>query len=182
MSSDTIVSSTNISANSTHDALADIPPLSTETSKPTYTSIYHCLDKLLENASAVPYPGTNLGHISLVLTDPEFIAINQTAAFILPIDPGPTATIPTQATGVHPTAAIIAEAQRDHTIHQTHIYNTYIDTKQLLRNIIINKAVQDKYINALKHRITKYNNVDPITIITQLKTNIVAVDMQVMTR
>ena len=168
MSSDTGVSSTNISAKFTH-ALADIPPLSTETSKPTYTSIYHFLDKLLENASAVPYPGTNIGHISLVLTDPEFIAINQTAFIPPPIDPGPIATIPTQATGVNPTAAIIAQAQRNHTI-QTCIYNTYIDTKQLLRNIIINK-VHDKYINPLKHRITKYNNVDPITIITHLKTN-----------
>ena len=167
MSSDTTVSSTNISAKFTH-ALADIPHMSTETAKPSYTSIYHFLDKLLENASSVPYPATNLGHIALVLTDLEYIAINGTA-FVPPPDPGPTATIPTQAAGVNPTGHVISQAHRDHTI-LTRIYNTYIDTKQLLRNIIINK-VDDKYINALKHRITKYNNIDPITIITHLKTN-----------
>ena len=168
MSSDTTVSSTNISAKFPH-ALADIPPLSTETNKPSYTSIYHFLDKLLQNASSVPYPASNLGHISLVLTDLEFTAINGTI-FVPPIDPGPTATIPTPAPNVNPTAAaIISQAHRDHII-RTRIYNTYNATKQLLRNIIINK-VDDKYINALKHRITKYNNVDPITLITHLKTN-----------
>ena len=162
MSSDTTVSSTNISAKFTH-ALADIPHMSTETAKPSYTSIYHFLDKLLENASSVPYPATNLGHIALVLTDLEYIAINQTA-FVPPIDPGPTATIPAQATGVNPTAAIISQAHRDHTI-LTRIYNhTYIDTKQLLRNIIINK-VNDKYINVLSLMLADGKTVRTINIL-----------------
>jgi len=162
MSTDTTISSANIAAKFPH-ALADIPSLSTETEKPSYTSIYHFLDKLIKNAASVPYPATNLGHIALVLTEQEYLAINETA-FIPPPDPGPTPTIP-----ANPTAAVISQAHRDHTT-RTRIYNTYNDTKQLLRNIIINK-VDDKYINAIKHRITKYNNIDPITIITHLKTH-----------
>ena len=139
MSTDSTVSSTNISAKFQYAArLADIPALSTETKKPTFTSIYHLflVDKLLANASSIPYPGTDLGHISLVLTDQEeFLTINnKNIASNPPADPGPTIVTPQGAT-----SAQIQQLHRDHATH-TCIYNTHIDTKQLLRKFIISKV------------------------------------------
>jgi hypothetical protein len=161
MSSDPSTSTTTIASKFTH-ALEDIPSISPDRTKPTYTTIYHFLDKLLENASSIPYPGTELGHLSLVLTNLEYLDINDNIPFEPPIDPGPTVDTPR---GADP--ATIQQANRDHDT-LTRNYNTYIDTKKLLRNMIINK-VDDMYINSLKHRITKYANVNPITIITHLK-------------
>ena len=115
MSTDSTVSSTNISAKFQYAArLADIPALSTETKKPTFTSIYHFLvDKLLANASSIPYPGTDLGHISLVLTDQEeFLTINnKNIASNPPADPGPTIVTPQGAT-----ASQIQQLHRDYVL------------------------------------------------------------------
>ncbi len=48
-------------------------------------------------------------------------------------------------------------------------HQTFCNAKTKLRNMII-KKVEDKYIQGLKHPITQYNRVDPITLLTHLWT------------
>ena len=155
------ISAADISAQFSHSQQS-LPRLSTATSKPTFTSIYHFHDKLIENASSIPLNNTDLGHLALVINAADYTAANGGNPFVPPTDPGLN---PTHAAGA--TAAQITENNRIHA-ETTRNFKTYQATKVLLRNMIIN-SVDDMYINSLKHRITKYSAIPPLTIINHLK-------------
>ena len=55
----------------------DMPKISTPGNRPTYTSLRMFQDKLNDNAMAVPFPKTTLGHLGLILPTETYKAINQ---------------------------------------------------------------------------------------------------------
>ena len=138
-----------------------MPRISTATSKPTYVSILDFQDKLIENATSVPFNRNVYGHLALVVDDQEYLQATNNV-WVDPVDPGLNPTIPNQAT-----AAQIQEHIHQHN-EQVQSYTTFITTKNLLCNMIVT-AVDDKYINALRHRITKYSEVEPIDLLNHLK-------------
>jgi hypothetical protein len=163
MTSNTIqISAADISAQFAHPQ-ETLPRLSTATSRPTFTSIYDFQDKLIENATSIPLNDTDLGHLALVISDNAFTMANGGTAHVPPTNPG--------LNPVHQTTATAPQIMENNRIHaeNTRNYKTYQTTKILLRNMIIN-SVDDIYINALKHRVTKYSTVAPIDLLTHLKT------------
>ena len=122
-----------------------MPHISIATTKPTYVSILEFQDKLIENVTAILFNRNVYGHLALMVDGQEYFdATNH--VWVEPVNPGLNPTIPNQAT-----AAQIQEHIRQ---HNEQAYTTFITTRNILHNIIIN-SVDDKYINALKHHITK---------------------------
>ena len=120
-------------------------------------------DKLIKNATAIPFNRTLYGHLALVVDDQEYLeATNQVWVDPVDLSLNPTTCIPNGAT-----AAQIQEHICQHN-EQVQVYSTFITTKNLLPNMIIN-VIDDKYINTLKHRIMKYSKVELLDLINHLK-------------
>ena len=138
-----------------------MPRISAATLEPNYVSILEFQDKLVKNATAIPFNRNVYDHLALVVDDQEYFqATNH--VWVDPVDPGLNPTIPNQAT-----AAQIQEHICEHN-EQVQAYITFITTKNLLCNMIVT-VVNDKYINVLRHCITKYSEVEPIDFLNHLK-------------
>jgi hypothetical protein len=141
---------------------ADMPKIATATTRPSYTSIVKFQDAINGQALAIPINDSDLGHLALVISPEDYASVNNDIAFIAPTSPG--------ANPVHvnnATAAQITETNRIFQVN-TNTYQVYQNTRTHLRNQIIN-STPDKYICALKHRITQYSNVTPLELLTHLK-------------
>ena len=139
----------------------EMPKISTPGNRPTYTSLRLFQDKLNENAMAVPFPKTTLGHLGLVLPVTTYKAINQNAAWEDPKEPDDDPETP-KSTGTFPAQEALRKWQR-----ATNRYNTFILTQEALKTQIL-KSVDDQYINALEHAITKYAQVTPRALLAHL--------------
>ena len=87
----------------------DMPPISTATEAPSYTSLEAFKDKLDVNAMNIPSWSTNLGHLYLTIKTADFTKANGSAV-IDPKDPGNIATAPTPVVRVATRSAIAAAA------------------------------------------------------------------------
>ena len=165
----------------------DMPPISTATEAPSYTSLEAFQDKLDVNAMNIPSWSTKLGHLYLTIETADFTKANGSAVTD-PTDPGNIATAPTPVVRVATRAAIAAaaaagdpapgdvtlpidpfaaqEAIRVHQQEQNE-YITFITTKTILQAMIIN-SVDDQYINKLCNPVTKYALVTPLQLLTHL--------------
>jgi hypothetical protein len=163
---------------------ADMPTISTLTEKPSYPSLRKFQDAINENAMAVSSYQTDLGHLVLVISDPQFLNVNNNTAFVPPPNPGasptdPTATIvagtrETTATAIATLPFTAAEAIRQFTQQQSD-YIRYKSTNIALKNQILN-SVADKYICHLKHTITRYAAITPLQLLTHLWTTYGTID------
>lgn len=174
-------------------ATADMPKISTITSKPSYTSIKRFQDKINENAMTIPSSQTDLGHLALVLDPTDFDTANGGIAFIPPVSPGNAPTDPTTGITSNSDAARTtrgATAADDAAINMLPFtapeairqynqrkqdHSTYVQATIALKNQIIN-AVDDKYISAQKDAITLYAKVTPLTLLTHLWTTYGTID------
>ena len=178
----------------------DMPKLSTETTKPNYTTIKKFTEALEQNAMSVPSAQTELGHLALVISDADYTIANEGNAWIPPTNPGkaPTNPVPTATTTeitttpvrntrsststtttVDPQAISMlpftaAEAIRAFN-EEKQEYQKYMHTRTALRNLILN-AVDDKYICKLKKPRTHYALVDPYNLVEHLQTTYGTVD------
>lgn len=146
-------------------APADMPKISSPTTgKPSFTTLDTYQKAINTQAMAVPSASNpNLGWIGLVLTEPDYLAVNNNIAVVEPANPGLAPVQPNPAT-----AAQIAENVRIHGLNANE-YQIFMTTRTQLRNMIIN-SVEDKYINTLAHAITRYNQVSPLDLLTHLWT------------
>ena len=124
----------------------DMPKISTPGSRPTYTSLRAFQDKLNDNAMAVPFPRTKLGHLGLVLPTATFKAINNNNEWQDPEEP-PEDPEPPKSTGTFPAHESLRKWQ-----NATTRYTTFILTQEALKTQIL-KSVDVQYINALEHTI-----------------------------
>jgi hypothetical protein len=76
----------------------NMPRISTDASKPTYSTLRAFQDAIQDNAMTIPSPQTELGHLALVISPADFFAVNARTAFIVPTDPGLAPTNPAAAT------------------------------------------------------------------------------------
>lgn len=164
----------------------NMPRISTDASKPTYSTLRAFQDAIQDNAMTIPSPQTELGHLALVISPADFFAVNARTAFIVPTDPGLAPTNPASATRAGATtrasagadaAAAVPDPTSDLAFtgpealrafkEAKETFNTYNKAKTALRNLILN-SVHDTYICALKEKITRYRMVEPITILNHL--------------
>ncbi len=135
---------------------------STATGEPTYTTINKFQKAINKQALSVPsatYP--TLGWIGQVITNQEFLRINNNEAFVAPANPGIAPTHPQGAT-----AAQIAENVRRHELSANE-FNTFNHTRTQLRNMIIN-SVEERYISELADDVTSFSQVSPLELLTYL--------------
>ena len=171
-----------------------MPRISTDSSKPTHSSLRMFQDAIQDNAMTIPSPQTELGHLALVVSTSDFTTANAGTPFNVPTDPGLAPTNPTTVTTAGRTRAETAAADATSTAtDQTsdlaftgpealrafnqakHTFNTYRQAKTAMRNLILN-SVHDTYICALKQKVTRYKMVDPITILDHLWTTYGTID------
>ncbi len=143
-------------------APADMPKIATATTRPTYTSIIKFQEAINGQALAIPINDSDLGHLALVISAADYESVNNNVAFVAPTSPGPNPVHTGTAT-----AAQIAETNRVFQVN-ANTFQVYQITRTHLRNQIIN-STPDKYICALKHKITQYSNVTPLQLLTHLK-------------
>ena len=162
--------------------IEDMPRISTSSSKPTYTSIKIFQEVIDANAMSISSFTTELGHLALTRKASEVKTANGGTSFIEPTSPGTAPAPPTRittrasaaalaldpsATGYQTTDPFLAqEAIRIFSENQRQ-YTRYCNAKIALRNCII-KSVDDEYIKVLKHTITRYAKVSPLTILNHL--------------
>ena len=155
-------------------ATADMPKISTPGSRPSYTSLHRFQDKLNANAMAIPYHKTNLGHLGLVLTTETYKNVNNNTAWTDPEEPSDNPTKPSTPKDKQTDPFYAQEAIRKWQ-RQTAIYTTFKLTQDALKNQIL-KNVDEEYINALEHDITKYSQVTPLELLTHLWSNYGAIE------
>ena len=128
--------------------LAQMPKMSSAaTGKLSYTTMNKFQKAINKQALSIPsatYP--DLGWIGQVITNQEFLCINNGAAFIAPANPG---IAPTHQQGA--TAAQIAE-----NVRRRELSANEFNICTQLRNMIFNN-VEDKYICMLSNNVTSYN-------------------------
>ena len=118
-------------------------------------------------------PRTELGHLSLVISEEKYLKASNKIKFIAPTDPeNSTTTTPGVTTpskfdlsSSDPTSDTLATIRAFEYSKQT--YLKYIATKSALRNLILN-SVDDKYINKLENDDTGYVLVPPLDLMTHL--------------
>jgi hypothetical protein len=173
-----------------------MPRISTDESKPTYSTLRAFQDAIQDNAMTIPSPQTELGHLALVVSPTDFAAANSTIPFVVPTDPGLAPVNPATATATGVTtrarsseseSAVPDAAPRTADLAFTgpealrafkeakQTFNTYNQAKTALRNLIIN-SVHDTYICALKQKLTRYRTLEPLTILNHLWTTYGAID------
>jgi hypothetical protein len=163
---------------------ADMPTISSLTDKPSYPSLRKFQDAINENAMAVSSYQTDLGHLALVLSTAQFLAVNSNTAFVPPPNPGASPTDPTttiiagtrdaNATAIATLPFTAAEAIRLFNQQQTEFIR-YKNTNIALKNQILN-SVADKYICHLKHTTTRYATITPLQLLTHLWTTYGTID------
>ena len=148
----------------------DMPKISTPGTRPTYTSLRRFQDQLNTNAMTIPFPKTLLGHLGLVLPEDEYKTVNRGTAWTDPQEP---AEDPDE-NGIFTRNSQPDQYQVQHAIRkwqrQTNLYTTFQLTREALKTQII-KSVDVEYINALKHKTTRFSQVTPLELLTHLWTN-----------
>jgi len=145
--------------------LEDMPKIATSTQEPTRLSLKAFQECIQDQAMAITSATEPmLGFLGLVLTNTRYITVsNAGASYIAPVDPGAS-----PVHGANATAAQITETSRLFTIQRDH-YKTSCEFQVILVSMITNNC-PEKYLNALKHPITKFRQCTPIQLLDHLWT------------
>ena len=140
-----------------------LTPLSLGTVEPTYETIKVARDQLNSNAASVPSlrGGGNHGHLSLTLTETEFLALPNTSAFAAPVHPGPLVHVRNADGPQQVEAARIYKLN----LEEFRVYNA---VDQALRNQLL-VAVNPTYLQAVKDPILGFGQITCLAIITHLR-------------
>ena len=143
----------------------DMPKMSSvEGGRPTFTTIYKFQKAL--NSQALSIPSTNnpdLGFLGEVISTTQYAALNNDIAYVVPQNPGIAPTYNPDATQFQ-----INEAIRLHGLSANE-YHIFRNVRTALRNMIVNN-IEEKYISALCHPITRYNTCTPLTLMQHIWT------------
>ena len=148
----------------------EMPSLSTPSQAPSYTSLCAFQKALNHNAMSIVSSQTDLGHLSLVITEKKYLKASNQVKFVPPTDPEPTeddATAPmTRSMFDSITNADTLQAVKTYEYNKQ-TYLKYLATVTALRNLILN-SVDNKYICKLEHEDTGYARVTPLELMTHL--------------
>ena len=143
----------------------DMPKMSSvEGGRPTFTTIYKFQKAL--NSQALSIPSTNnpdLGFLGEVISTTQYAALNNEIAYVVPQNPGIAPTYNPDATQFQ-----INEAIRLHGLSANE-YHIFRNVRTALRNMIVNN-IEEKYISALCHPITRYNTRTPLDLMEHIWT------------
>jgi len=155
----------------------DMPNMSSvEGGRSTFTTIYKFQKAL--NSQALSIPSTNnpdLGFLGEVIPATQYTELNKNIAHVVPQNPGIAPTFTPDATQFQ-----INEAIRLDGI-STNEYHIFRNVRRTLRNMIIN-SIEEKYISALCHPITRFNTCTPLDLmehIWNIYGNITTLDLTV---
>ena len=133
----------------------DMPEISTITIKTTRASIKAFQEIIQNQAMSITTCDYNLGFLVMVLGASDFDPLNNRNPFASPTDPRP-APVNAIVTG-----AQITEGERLYR-YEKEKFTTYCVFHITLISVITNKC-PEKYINTLKHRITKFCQCELLT-------------------
>ena len=112
-----------------------------------------------KNGLAISSYQTHLGHLALVVSPEEYNEVSNNVPFVEPLNPGLTASNAT-------TNKAQIESSRQFTFKQNEFMKFHA-TVTALRNLILN-AIDEKYIQPLKHEISSYANVKLYDLLTYI--------------
>jgi hypothetical protein len=138
-----------------------LPLVASGTEQPTYNSILEVRTALNSNATTIPSDTGIHGHLALVLTAPEYLAVAG-VAYLPPVHPGPVTHAPLA------TAAQIIETNRLHK-SATNTFQTYHAVDHALRKLLI-AATPEVYIRSIKDPLIGFGRVTTLDILTHLRT------------
>ena len=126
-----------------------IPPI---VGQPTYEAITEVTRLLNSNAASVhtDLGGGAHGHLILTVSNAVFATLSATA-FVVPVNPGPTPTIPNGSSA--PDTNAITRAHRE----DLRVWREYINVDAALKQQLI-KAVEPLYLRTKQHRHTGFSN------------------------
>ena len=178
----------------------DMPRIHEHDSTPNYTSMDRFQVAINDCALAIPSMDTDLGHFAIVVKAPTYTEANDGTPWTPPMNPGTAPTAPPTIArmglraqqpdpnnpaeiAAHAAAALLNQAPDHFAIQealrrftqQQKAYNTYTNATKALRNLILN-AVDDQYINELKHINTGYVKVSPLALLDHLWTEYGTID------
>jgi hypothetical protein len=140
-----------------------LPPVAVATTQPTYASILAARISLNSNATTIASSagGGLHGHLALVMTEAEYLALTG-VAFIVPVAPPEL---------VHAAGATAANIIEDNRLHKSASaeFQRYHYTDQALRQQLI-AATPEVYIQAVKDPLLGFGRVTTLTILTHLRT------------
>ena len=135
----------------------DMPEIETITNKPTRASIKAFQEIIQDQAKSITTCDHNLGFLGMVLRVSYFDPLNNRNPFSSPTDPGPS-----------PVNDIVTGAQITEGVrlyrYEKEKFTTYCVFRIILISMITNKC-HEKYINILKHRIIKFLQYEPLTLL-----------------
>jgi len=141
----------------------DIPKMSSvEGGRPTFTTIYKFQKAL--NSQALSIPSTSnpdLGFLGEVIHVTQYTELNNGIAYVVPQNPGIAPTFNPDATQFQ-----INEAIRLHGL-SANDYHILRNVRTALRNMIVN-SIEEKYISALRHPITRFNTCTPLNLMEHI--------------
>jgi len=127
----------------------DMPSLSTSTQAPSYSSLRNFQKALNHNAMSIHSSQTDLGHLSLVITEEKYLKASNQVKFVPPTDPAITAD-DTTTPGITTRSMFDSITSSDPTSNTLHAIKTYEFNKQTylkylatitaLRNLILNSV------------------------------------------
>jgi hypothetical protein len=151
---------------STPSLVFPTPTLTKIIGRPNNSTLQLLQQQLFQNARAITSTrgGGRHGHLGLVMPPAEYLQLaGEGNNFAVPRPPGDMAAAPAGAT-----SAQLFDIRRLHD-QRTKAYNTYHAVRTALQNQIID-AVEDTYLQSLKHVDFGYHDVEPYTMLSHLKT------------
>jgi len=150
-----------------HTQTEDMPKISTEGERPSYTTLRLFQDAFNKNARSIPsHQSHNLGHLGIAIRDTDYLKINRNIAWSDPTEAPTKPSKPTTPAGEVTDPFKAAEAIRAWT-EKRDIYMRFVLTQDALRNQII-ANVEDQYINHLHNDLTEYSTVTPKELLDHL--------------
>ena len=122
------------------------------------------LNTYLNSCSASVHSNIGCGTlVHLALTAPPAVyTLLSATAFVVPMNPGPTVTIPTPA----PASTVIGSLTREHT-EKLRTWKTYTDTDKACKQKLLG-LVPEVYYHTLKKKYTAYAGITCLTLLTHL--------------
>ena len=140
----------------------DMPKIATISNKPTRARIKAFQEIIQDQAMYITTCDHSLGFLAMVIWASYFDPLNNRNPFAPPIDPGPT-----------PINVTVTDAQINEVVRLYKDYKekftAYCGFHIILISMITNKC-PEKYMTTLKHRITKFHQCEPLTLLTHLYT------------
>jgi hypothetical protein len=133
--------------------------------QPTYETLAEVHLKLNTNAASVQsHLGNGILGLLYLTVSPAVYNTQSATAFIAPINPGPSPTIPPLSTGPQ-----IADIRSQHDVKNA-LYKEYDATDKALKSLLLS-TVDETYVRSLRDKYIGYANVTTLQMITHLYTS-----------